>query len=80
MSNLSKSFYLQDLLTLIDQVAIESQLQPSNEYKKQDGTMMSQMELLNLNNDKAFFNGGVLEMAERLRSALHTEASLDDSE
>lgn len=73
------TYTTKEIINMITDAVLDCMRAPSSEYKKQDGTMMNNMDLLNLNTNKLFFNGGVQELAEVLINKL-AEGDTDDTE
>ena len=73
MANEYKSFYLRDLLLLIDSVALGAQKEPNTIITHQGDMQM----LLFQNANVALYNRGVMKMREALVEALNKEADPD---
>jgi hypothetical protein len=74
MSNAYKSFYLADLMAMIDRVAMYAMLTPTLEHKKPDGTVATLSELANYNSLVAINNEGIRDYVSQLKAALKKEA------
>lgn len=74
MSNAYKSYYLSDLIAIIDRVALENMMIPALEHKKPDGTVASLSELANYNSLVAINNEGIRDYVSQLKAALMKEA------
>ena len=71
MADEYKSFYLKDLVQIINAAALECMMTPSfGNLKKIDGTSMSLAEISNYNSLIGIHNEGVRELAERLKGSL----------
>ena len=77
MANQYKSFYLSDIVSTIDRVAVESLMCPCLENKKADGTQMTLVEVSSYNSLVAWHNEGVRELANQLKEALTKEENDD---
>ena len=73
MANEYKTFYLRDLLLLIDSVALGAQKDPNTIITHQGDMQM----LLFQNANVAIYNRGVMKMREALVEALNKEADPD---
>lgn len=73
MANEYKTFYLRDLLLLIDSVALGAQKDPNTIITHQDDMQM----LLFQNANVALYNRGIMKMREALVEALNKEADPD---
>ena len=73
MANEYKTFYLRDLLLLIDSVALGAQKDPNTIITHQCDMQM----LLFQNANVALYNRGVMKMREALVEALNKEADPD---
>lgn len=77
MASNYKSFYLSDIETIIDRVAMDIMMVPVFSEKKPDGTLATPTEISIHNGQIAMHNEGVREMAKMLKAALHEEAEDD---
>lgn len=73
MANEYKTFYLRDLLLLIDSVALGAQKDPNTIITHQGDMQM----LLFQNANVALYNRGIMKMREALVEALNKEADPD---
>ena len=73
MANDYKTFYLKDILPIIDQVSIDIMMVPCFSEKKPDGTLASIGEVSNHNSLIAMHNEGIREMAKMLKAKLMEE-------
>ena len=73
MANSYKSFYLDDLLLLIDKVALNNQKEPNMMMMGRDETQLYLLQ----NASTAAYNRGILKMREALIKALTEEADPD---
>ena len=73
MANEYKTFYLRDLLLLIDSVALGAQKDPNTIITHQGDMQM----ILFQNANVALYNRGVMKMREALVEALNKEADPD---
>ena len=80
MANQFKSFYLEDIITIIDRLAMESMMIPVFEGKKPDGMSRSLAEISNYNSLIAMNNEGIRDFAIQLKEALRKEAEAGDSD
>ena len=71
-----KSYYLQDLLPIIDKCAVEGMMTPVMDGKKADGTQMTMSEMANKNAMVAWHNDGIREF----RQMLIEELTMEDKE
>ena len=78
MANQYKSFYLSDIVSVIDRVAVDIMMVPVFSEKKPDGTLATLTEISNHNSLIAMHNEGVREMAKMLKDELTKEADGDD--
>ena len=72
-----KSYYLQDLLPIIDKAALDCMMSPVMDGKKADGTQMNLSELASRNSMTAWHNDGVRELRQMLIEDLTTEVDED---
>ena len=72
-----KSYYLKDLIPIIDRVAVDIMMVPMFSEKKPDGTLATLAEVSNHNSLIAMHNEGVREMAKMLKIAL-VDGDTDD--
>lgn len=63
MADKYKSFYLTDLVPLIEHCALDLMTSPVIAGKKQDGTIMNLTEIANQNSMNAMYNDGVRDFA-----------------
>ena len=71
------TFYLKDLIPIIEHVALDLMSEPIMGGKKADGTLMNMAEVVNQNNLIAMNNAGIAEMARQLIVTLAKEADPD---
>ena len=74
MANSYKSFYLDDLLLLIDKVALNNQKEPNMMMMGRDETQLYLLQ----NASTAAYNRGILKMREALIKALNPEEADPD--
>lgn len=75
MANQYKSFYLSEILQIIDKVAIELMMTPANPG---DAIMKDRDDFLSYNNNVAWNNEGIHDLAFNLKAELIKEAEDDD--
>ena len=73
-----KSLYLNDVLAIIDRVAMEAMMTPCLEGKKADGTGRSLAEVSAYNSMVAHNNEGIRDFVSQLRNALTREDDHND--
>lgn len=78
MSNDYKSWYLKDLIPIIEHVALDLMGDPIVNGKKADGTMMTLSEIANQNSLIAMHSAGIREMASTLIVTLAKDGETDD--
>ena len=78
MGNQFKSFYLEDIITTIDRLAMESMLVPVFEGKKPDVMSRSLAEISNYNSLIAMNNEGIRDFATRLKEEMRNQAGDSD--
>ena len=81
MANEYKSFYLKDVVDLINATLPECMMTPlfgSTGTRKTDGTPMTLAEIANYNSAISLHNEGARELAERLKDRLQREDDPDD--
>ena len=78
MANEYKSFYLSDLVAIIERTALDIMGDPIVSGKKPDGAMMSPAEIANQNSLIAMHNSGIRELASTLVITLAKEGENDD--
>lgn len=71
------TFYLKDLIPIIEHVALDLMSDPIMAGKKADGTLMNMAEVANQNSLIAMNNAGIAEMARQLIVTLAKEADPD---
>ena len=71
------TFYLKDLIPIIEHVALDLMSEPIMAGKKADGTLMNITEVANQNSLIAMNNAGIAEMARQLIVTLSKEADPD---
>ena len=71
------TFYLKDLIPIIEHVALDLMSDPIMAGKKADGTLMNMAEVANQNSLIAMNNAGIAEMARQLIVTLSKEADPD---
>lgn len=74
MANSYKSFYLDDLLLLIDKVALNNQKEPNMMMMGRDETQLYLLQ----NASTAAYNRGIIKMREALIKALNPEEADPD--
>ena len=78
MASEYKSFYLKDLIPIIEHAALDLMSQPIMNAKKQDGSYMSLGEIANQNSLIAMENSGIKLMATTLIYQLSAEEADGD--
>ena len=78
MASEYKSFYLKDLIPIIEHAALDLMSQPIMNAKKQDGSYMSFGEIANQNSLIAMENSGIRLMAQTLIEQLSAEEADGD--
>ena len=78
MADKYKSFYLTDLVPLIEHCALDLMISPVIAGKKQDGTIMNLTEIANQNSMNAMYNDGVRDFARVLIRELQGDGEVDD--
>ena len=71
------TFYLKDLIPIIEHVALDLMSEPIMAGKKADGTLMNMTEVATQNSLIAMNNAGIAEMARQLIVTLSKEADPD---
>lgn len=71
------TFYLKDLIPIIEHVALDLMSEPIMAGKKADGTLMNMTEVATQNSLIAMNNSGIAEMARQLIVTLSKEADPD---
>ena len=71
------TFYLKDLIPIIEHTALDLMGEPIMAGKKADGTLMNMTEVANQNSLIAMNNAGIAEMARQLIVTLAKEADPD---
>ena len=77
MSNDYKSWYLKDLIPIIEHVALDLMGDPIVDGKKSDGTAMTLTEIASRNSLIAMNNEGIRQMAETLIVTLAKDGETD---
>ena len=78
MSNEYKSFYLKDLIPIIEHAALDLMGEPIIAGKKQDGTLMNLQEVAQQNSLTAMNNAGIRLLARVLIEQLQGVGDDDD--